>query len=131
MIVLFAAAAYAGRLQFRGHRKEGVQRGHRLPIFGTMTRSAVLINAQSRFPIVVLDSALEPLRLFHAAFLTVSFLFLSSSGSNAQGKSRALKGCHFMLKKASQRRGELLGGTEEKSIFPEQGSIYAPPPLNI
>ena len=36
-----------------------------------MTRSAVLINAQSRFPIVVLDSALEPLRLFHAAFLTV------------------------------------------------------------
>ena len=63
-------------------RKEGVQREHRLPIFGTISRRAVLINAQSRFPIVVLDSALEPLRLFHAAFLTVS-LFLSSSGQGS------------------------------------------------
>ena len=55
------------------------------------------------------------------AHLTVS-LYLRSSGSNAQGESRALEG-HVSAQKALQgsetETRDLLGGREEKSISPD------------
>ena len=60
-----------------------------------------------------------------AAHLTVSLL-LCSSGSNAQGKSRPLKGAVSAVKTlqgSEIETRELLGGTEEEnSVFHGEGS---------
>ena len=49
---------------------------------GSMYKSGFSTNAQSRFASVVFDGVSAPLTVF---------LFLCSSGSNAQGESRALE----------------------------------------
>ena len=74
------------------------------------------------FASVVIDGVLWV--TISVAFLTV-FLFPCSSGSNTQGKLRALEDYVFSAQKALQgsetETRELLGGRKEKSFSPVRG----------